>query len=377
MFVIKKKVCGVFAWALRKLLHLLKRFDTGDEIILQQISSKIDAKTLLKHSIAELTDKDSDSAKKIILQEVNSKISSTNILQYLIKDINDDELMPLSNVFLNVIPDDVIYKYLLPHIETEASMVIGDECDVGVNNGSNINNMCKAWIKNSLSIDISYSRIKPLLFDYSDIFSSQEGEDILLKRLMKGDYNNKGFYVDIGAFHPVRFSNTLHYYLRGWSGLNIDPTPAMKDYFDEVRPRDINVQAGISLESKVMEYHMFKEPAFNTFSKENKEYALSRTEYESSLKIQTSRLDDLFDKYIPDDTCIMFCTIDVEGLELDVLASNNWKKYRPNILLVENIDEVNIVHAVEDFVRKEGYLRVAQTKNTVFYMDLNYYETVK
>ena len=52
---------------------------------------------------------------------------------------------------------------------------------------------------------------------------SQEGEDLVLARIFEGKKN--GFYVDIGAHHPTRFSNTHYFYRRGWSGINIDAMP--------------------------------------------------------------------------------------------------------------------------------------------------------
>ena len=49
---------------------------------------------------------------------------------------------------------------------------------------------------------------------------SQEGEDMVLKRIF--DKQTKGFYIDVGAHHPKRFSNTYNFYLKGWKGINID-----------------------------------------------------------------------------------------------------------------------------------------------------------
>ena len=72
---------------------------------------------------------------------------------------------------------------------------------------------------------------------------SQEGEDLVLYRLL--GHQTKGVYVDVGAHHPYRFSNTFKFYLLGWSGINIDPLPGSKQLLDEKRPRDINLEAGI------------------------------------------------------------------------------------------------------------------------------------
>src|SRR5215510_10661697 len=58
---------------------------------------------------------------------------------------------------------------------------------------------------------------------------SQQGEDLILARLFEGQ--RRGFYVDVGAHHPRRFSNTFLLYRRGWRGLNIDAAPGSMRLF--------------------------------------------------------------------------------------------------------------------------------------------------
>lgn len=72
---------------------------------------------------------------------------------------------------------------------------------------------------------------------------SQEGEDMILHRIFERQC--KGFYVDIGAHHPFRFSNTYLFYKRGWSGINIDAMPGSMNIFNKFRNRDINLEYGI------------------------------------------------------------------------------------------------------------------------------------
>lgn len=53
-----------------------------------------------------------------------------------------------------------------------------------------------------------------------------------------------GFYVDVGAHHPMRFSNTYFFYRMGWSGINIDAMPGSMKEFKKYRRRDINLELG-------------------------------------------------------------------------------------------------------------------------------------
>jgi hypothetical protein len=70
---------------------------------------------------------------------------------------------------------------------------------------------------------------------------SQEGEDRVLAHVLDIGRRDPGFYVDVGAHHPQRFSNTYAFYLAGWRGLNIEPRPGSLSLFQRLRPRDINL----------------------------------------------------------------------------------------------------------------------------------------
>ena len=104
---------------------------------------------------------------------------------------------------------------------------------------------------------------------YSNLYWSQEGEDILIKRIFAN--KKKGFYVDVGAHHSSRFSNTYKLYKENcWSGINIDP--CLSSFLDlkKKRKRDINVNIGISNKKEKLKFYSFNEGALNTFSLKKK-----------------------------------------------------------------------------------------------------------
>ena len=72
---------------------------------------------------------------------------------------------------------------------------------------------------------------------------SQDGEDMVLRKIFKNQ--KMGFYVDIGAHHPKRFSNTHLLYKKGWKGINIDATPGSMKLFNQLCPRDTNLELGV------------------------------------------------------------------------------------------------------------------------------------
>src|ERR1700726_1059612 len=72
---------------------------------------------------------------------------------------------------------------------------------------------------------------------------SQDGEDMILRRLF--ERQALGFYVDVGAHHPYRFSNTCYFYRRGWRGINNKTKPDAIDPFRPERPTEINIFIGV------------------------------------------------------------------------------------------------------------------------------------
>ncbi len=180
---------------------------------------------------------------------------------------------------------------------------------------------------------------------FSNISFSQEGEDMVLSRFL--EKKEKGFYVDIGAHHPIRFSNTYKFYLEGWRGINIDAMPGSMIPFQQIRPFDINLEAEISETPQNLTYYIFNEPALNTLSKDeaDKKNGLNNYRIIDTKKITTKTLKDVLDSYLPSGMPIDFMSVDVEGLDLEVLRSNDWNRYKPSILLVEslreNLDEID------------------------------------
>lgn len=197
----------------------------------------------------------------------------------------------------------------------------------------------------------------------------QDGEDLILDRMLERQAD--GFYVDVGAHHPVRFSNTYLFYRRGWRGINIDAEPGSMRSFRKLRSRDINVECGVAGRGGVMTYFRFNEPALNTFDegearlKDKEPYKLIE-----QVDVSVRRLDDLLDQYMPHGQNIDFMTVDVEGKDHEVLASNDWERFRPRYILAETL-RTDMLHLVECPVVKllasVGYKPVSKAYNTIFF----------
>ena len=108
--------------------------------------------------------------------------------------------------------------------------------------------------------------------------------------------------------------------------------------FEKYRPRDINLEIPVGKDGEKLVYYIFNEPALNTFDKNRIEAIVSKSVYTliREMEIQIRSLKSILDEYLPKGQNIDFMSIDVEGLDFEVLKSNDWKKYRPEILLVES-----------------------------------------
>jgi FkbM family methyltransferase len=200
---------------------------------------------------------------------------------------------------------------------------------------------------------------------------SQEGEDLILKRIFEG--LEKGFYVDVGALDPMRYSNTYIFYERGWSGINIDAMPASMDRFKVERPRDINLEVAIAKDKGERTFFIFNEPALNSFDEE-----LSRSRVKGfhriirEQKIITRTLKEVLDEHLPRGRAINFMSIDVEGVDLEVLQSNDWHTYRPQYILTEcfgmTMPQVQ-QSEVNTLLDEQGYELFAKTVNTAIFKD--------
>lgn len=204
---------------------------------------------------------------------------------------------------------------------------------------------------------------------------SQEGEDVVLKRIFDGKKN--GFYVDVGAHHPLRFSNTYFFYLQGWSGINIDAMPGSMKLFNKIRNRDVNLEIGVAAEANTLDYFIFNEPALNGFSSKLSEARdLASTPYriDNVVKVNVLPLSDILDQHVGERE-IDFLNIDVEGLDFAVLKSNDWSRHRPKIVLVEILQsDINNISddPVVQFMRNCDYVPYAKLVNTFIFKESSF-----
>jgi FkbM family methyltransferase len=185
---------------------------------------------------------------------------------------------------------------------------------------------------------------------------AQNGEDIVLARGLTAP---SGFYVDIGAADPVEDSVTKLFYDRGWRGINVDIVRASVDRLNAERPRDINVCAAITAASG--DARVWLSEDVPTHSTVESDIASAHNAGGANFVCESVRaltLADLLDLAVPPEVSIDFLKVDVEGHEHTVLASNDWTRWRPRVVVAEYrapFDEVNGREPWDSILVDAGY----------------------
>ena len=195
---------------------------------------------------------------------------------------------------------------------------------------------------------------------------SQSGEDAILN----SNCSKSGFYIDVGANHPFRFSNTCLLHKRGWTGINIDPNPGTKQLFDKYRPSDINLEIAIGKSKKPLPYYIFEESCLNTFCSKIAK-SLCKKKVSGLLGVQVIKQvasSEICKKYLQADQKIGLLNIDAEGKDAEILESHDWHSFPPDYVIVERFHgNLRGRTGALQLLRRQGYAQIAQTCFSVIF----------
>ena len=156
-------------------------------------------------------------------------------------------------------------------------------------------------------------------------------EDVLLNRLFGAQHS--GFFVDVGAADPVFENDTKALSDRGWTGINIEPNVMFFRALEQKRPQDRNLNVAVGDLPGPMTFHEVVDTGLSTLDPEAAQEAASKGFTVVDHQIEVRSLREILDTEAVQ--AIDLLKIDVEGFELRVLASNDWDRFRPRLIMTE------------------------------------------
>src|SRR6266404_2897420 len=187
---------------------------------------------------------------------------------------------------------------------------------------------------------------------------AQNFEDVMLHRVFSGTKN--GFYIDVGAWHPDLDSVTKHFYQRGWSGINIEPSRAYFKILTKRRGRDTNLNVAVGTAPGDLDFVEVAGSGISSLRQDAISHAKRHGFASRRYRVPVITLQSVFEQYCRDKD-VSFMKIDVEGSESDVIESLNWKLYRPILVVVEAVHPETMFPAWDSWEQifiRAGYISV-------------------
>jgi len=211
---------------------------------------------------------------------------------------------------------------------------------------------------------INYFKVLYYLFYRPKIFFPKKnyslfGEDTFIGNYFKDKSN--GFYIDVGCYHPLDGNNTHLLHAKGWSGINLDINFYSIELFNFLRKKDINIHSGISYrQEKLTMYYRKEINMLNTLDKK-----IAEIHFRNGFKkrnVQVNTLNFFISKYFKKLEKIDFLNIDVEGAELNVLKSLNFKLYKPQLICIEIHNSKNMYDTNYDYLKSNNIYKYLVNK---------------
>ena len=185
---------------------------------------------------------------------------------------------------------------------------------------------------------VLYKELKQL-HQFSKYSFSQQGEDLIIENIFQYLKIEKPVYLDIGAWNPVVDNNTFLFYRKGSRGVLVEPNPYFVEMIRNVRPQDIVVPLAVTVDGRraELDYYLVNDgkSGWNTFSAEQAMKLQSQGNTIKTIRMQSIGINDIIKKYLTKAPDLL--SIDIEGMDLAVLKSLDWKSYRPRVICVETL----------------------------------------
>lgn len=203
---------------------------------------------------------------------------------------------------------------------------------------------------------------------------SQSGEDMILRLAFcsLGIYRPR--YLDVGAHHPTLLNNTAFFYRLGACGVNVEPNAVLAQRFHSARPKDINLNIGVSDAAGVLDFYLMSNPELSTFCPEQADrlVRMRACKIERIEKIKVEPVNHVVSQYFPNNG-LEFLSLDTENFDLRILRSLDFSRHAPIAICVETIQFATDGTSgknreIELFLKDHDYFVYADTHiNTIFF----------
>ncbi|UMG93048.1 FkbM family methyltransferase [Nocardioides sp. TF02-7] len=162
---------------------------------------------------------------------------------------------------------------------------------------------------------------------------SQFGEDIVAWNALRNA--TPGFYVDVGAHHPIKLSNTARMHLEGWDGINVEPRADAIELFERHRPRATNLRLAIHNELDVVTLHKFRGGRIDTVIADRARMLANSKDAVGAEDVPAMSLDRLFEEHVPAGTRVNYLSVDIEGYDREAILAFDLDRHRPDVVCIE------------------------------------------
>ena len=156
------------------------------------------------------------------------------------------------------------------------------------------------------------------------------------------DYSYKGVFLDVGAFEPIRISNSYHFEKNNWDvycfEANTNGIPLLKQHRKNVFNYAIYDTNKDEVEFNVVESNGWT-AGFSAIelSEEISNIFKCNTKKITQIRVPQKTLNTILETELSHITNIDILKIDIEGGELKCLKGLDFTRYRPKLILLENI----------------------------------------
>ena len=182
-------------------------------------------------------------------------------------------------------------------------------------------------------------------------------------------------YLEIGANHPVSTSSTylIHVGL-GMTGVLVEANEALISDLERIRKHDVVVHAAVAnTDAEFVELFVSNQDEISSLSKDFVDaWQDGAVGMAGVQNVRARRINSLMEEHFPTEAPA-FMSVDVEGLDYEILSDFAFSRWRPYIIQAEPSDQFDQGNSkrIADLLKRNGYIIVASSDVNIIAVDAN------